>query len=308
MKNILNIPRWFLLGLYTVITIIPRYLGLGVACILNTKKGAEIKYKGRPIIPIVMLSLTLVVYFICIFWTSRWYVQRLKINYLTKDILDSTAIIEKDNKEVISKDEYTPSDEGKYANISYLSVDFDDLLAKNSETVGWIKVNNTNVNYSIVQHSDNEYYLKHDFNNRYNIYGWVYGDFRDDFEYFGTNTIMYAHNMTDRSMFGSLVWCLKESWYTNEENMYIKMSTPKTNTIWKIFSIYTINPEVYYLKTYFEDEEEHTIFLNTLKNRSIYDFQEDVSSDDKIITLSTCTDDGTKRIVIHAKMVKVQYR
>ena len=57
------------------------------------------------------------------------------------------------------------------------------MLAKNSETVGWIKVNNTNVNYSIVQHSDNEYYLKHDFNNRYNIYGWVYGDFRDDFEY-----------------------------------------------------------------------------------------------------------------------------
>ena len=114
--------------------------------------------------------------------------------------------------------------------------------------------------------------------------------------------------MTDRSMFGSLVCSLKESWYTNEENMYIKMSTPKTNTIWKIFSIYTINPEVYYLKTYFEDEEEHTIFLNTLKNRSIYDFQEDVSSDDKIITLSTCTDDGTKRIVIHAKMVKVQYR
>ena len=86
------------------------------------------------------------------------------------------------------------------------------------------------------------------------------------------------------------------------------MSTPKTNTIWKIFSIYTINPEVYYLKTYFESDKEHTIFLNTLKNRSIYDFQEDVSSDDKIITLSTCTDDGTKRIVIHAKMVKVQYR
>ena len=102
MKYILNIPRWFLLGLYTVITIIPRYLGLGVVCILNPKKGAEIKYKGRPIIPIVMLSLTLVVYFICIFWTSRWYVQRLKINYLTKDILDSTAIIEKEKKEKIS--------------------------------------------------------------------------------------------------------------------------------------------------------------------------------------------------------------
>lgn len=304
----IKIVRWFFLGLYTVITIIPKYLIIGIICIVDPKKGAVLKYKGKPVIPIVMMGLTLSVYFICIFWASRWYVQRLKINYLTQDILASTKVLEDEKKENIDKIEYVPSGDNEYNNIGYISVDFSDLIAKNNETVGWIKVNNTNVNYSVVQHSDNEYYLRHDFNKKYNINGWVYADYRDDFEYFGSNTIIYAHNMTDRSMFGSLVWCLKDSWYTNSENHYIKMSTPKANTVWKIFSIYTIKPEVYYLRTYFESEEEHKTFIDNLTDRSIYDFQEDVSVSDKILTLSTCTDDGTKRVVIHAKMVKVEYR
>ena len=285
-----------------------KYLITGIICIIDPKKGAVLKYKGKPVIPIVMMGLTLSVYFICIFWASRWYVQRLKINYLTQDILASTKVLENEKKENIDKIEYIPSGDNEYNNIGYISVDFSDLIAKNNETVGWIKVNNTNVNYSVVQHNDNEYYLRHDFNKKYNINGWVYADYRDDFEYFGSNTIIYAHNMTDRSMFGSLVWCLKDSWYTNSENHYIKMSTPKANTVWKIFSIYTIKPEVYYLRTYFESEEEHKTFIDNLTDRSIYDFQEDVSVNDKILTLSTCTDDGTKRVVIHAKMVKVEYR
>ena len=304
----IKIVRWFFLGLYTVITIIPKYLITGIICIIDPKKGAVLKYKGKPVIPIVMMGLTLSVYFICIFWASRWYVQRLKINYLTQDILASTKVLENEKKENIDKIEYIPSGDNEYNNIGYISVDFNDLIAKNNETVGWIKVNNTNVNYSVVQHNDNEYYLRHDFNKKYNINGWVYADYRDDFEYFGSNTIIYAHNMTDRSMFGSLVWCLKDSWYTNSENHYIKMSSPKANTVWKIFSIYTIKPEVYYLRTYFESEEEHKTFIDNLTDRSIYDFQEDVSVNDKILTLSTCTDDGTKRVVIHAKMVKVEYR
>ena len=114
--------------------------------------------------------------------------------------------------------------------------------------------------------------------------------------------------MINRTMFGSLIWCQKESWYTNVDNQYIKLSTPASNTIWKIFSIYQIKPEVYYLKTYFETTEEHQEFLDTLKNRSVYNFNEEVTSNDKILTLSTCTDDGTKRAVIHAKMVKAEYR
>lgn len=307
---ILNLFKWFLLGIYTTITIIPHFFITGIICIINPKKGEILKYKGKPVIPMIMLSLTLTTYFICIFISSRWYVQKLKINYLSNDILSSTKILEKEDKEIINKENYIPNENNEYSNISYMSVNFKELLEKNNETVAWIKVNNTNVNYSVVQHNDNEYYLKHDFNKRNNSNGWVYGDYRADFQYFGTNTILYAHNMTNRTMFGSLAWCLKESWYKNEDNHYIKLSTPYSNTIWKIFSIYTIKPEVYYLKTYFETNEEHLEFLNKLKNRSIYNFniEKALTTDDKILTLSTCSDDGTKRIVIHAIMIKAEYR
>ena len=306
----INLCRWVFLGLYTVITIIPRSFIIGIIYIINRKKRNELKYKEKPIIPIIILSLTLTTYFICIFITSRWYVQRLKINYLSKDILSSTEILENEQNEIIKQENYIPNSSDKYSDISFISVDFKELLEKNNETVAWIKVNNTKVNYSVVQHNDNEYYLKHDFNKKNNANGWVYADYRADFRYFGTNTILYAHNMTNKTMFGSLTWCLKESWYTDEENHYIKLSTPDSNTVWRIFSIYTIKPEVYYLKTYFESNEEHQEFLNTLHKRSIYDFklEENLNTDDKILTLSTCTDNGTKRIVIHAKMIKAEYR
>ncbi len=308
MQMFMDICRWFYLGLYNIFTLIPRYLFTGIMCIVDPKRGNVLKYKGRPVIPAMMLGLTLTTYFICIFISSRWYVQKLKVDYLATDIIKTTQILEDDIPEKISREEYIPMETEKYDNISFLSVDFDDLIKKNPDTVGWLKVNNTNVNYSVVQTTDNSYYSKHDFNKRSNYAGWIYGDYRDDFEYFGTNTIMYGHNMTNRSMFGSLVWCLKSSWYKNEENHYIKLSTPSSNTVWKIFAIYTIVPEVYYLKTYFENDNDHQEFLDTLKKRSIYDFDEDVSTENKILTLSTCTDDGTKRVVIHAKMIKAEYR
>lgn len=257
--------------------------------------------------PIIILCITISTYLICIFIISRWYVQKLKLDFLINDITNATN--ETDQASSVEYIEYTPTDENdEYANISFINKDFTDLLNQNSDTVGWIKVNNTNVDYPITQYTDNKYYLKHDFNKKSNYNGWVYADYRDDFKYFGKNSIVYAHNLTNRKMFGSLVWCLKESWYTNEDNMYIKISTPTSNTVWKIFSIYTIVPESYYIRTYFPTQEEHTEFLKTIKDRSIYDFNEELTTEDKVLTLSTCTDDGTKRVVIHSKMIKAEYK
>lgn len=309
--NFLDLFRWFFIGLITIFTIIPRIprsFIIGLICFINPKKGNELKYKGKPVVPMVILSLCLSVYFICVFICSRWYVQKLKIDYLANDILASTAILENEEKEVIEEVNYVLDENNEYSNISFMEVDFDELLSKNKDTVAWIKVNNTKVNYSVLQSDDNEYYLKHDFNKRYNAAGWVYADFRGNFKYFGNNTVLYGHNMINKSMFGSLTWCLKKSWYTKEENHYIKISTPYSNTVWKIFSIYTIKPEVYYLMTYFNNDEEHQEFIDTIHGRSIYDFNTDVNHEDKVLTLSTCSDDGTKRVVIHAKMIKVEYR
>lgn len=305
----INIFKWFFLGLYTVLTIIPRYFIIGIICFINPKKGKEVSYKGKPIIPIIMISLTLSIYFICVFVTSRWYVQKLKIDYLANDILENTEILEQEETEIIEEENYTPTENSKYEHISFMEVDLNNSIEKNKDTVAWLKVNNTNVNYPVVQSKDNEYYLKHDLNKKYNTNGWIYADYRDDLRYFGNNTIIYGHNLTNRKMFGSLVWCLKPSWYKKEENEYIKISTPYSNTVWRIFSIYTTKPDTYYLKTYFANTQEHLSFLKTIEKKSIYDFNNDeLDTNSKILTLSTCTDDGKRRIVIHAYMIKATYR
>lgn len=64
------------------------------------------------------------------------------------------------------------------------------MLQKNSDTVGWIKVDGTKVNYPVVQSSDNSYYLNHAFNGSSNIGGWIFADYRDDFKEFG-KTLLY---------------------------------------------------------------------------------------------------------------------
>jgi len=202
---------------------------------------------------------------------------------------------------------YYPNDYWDYINVPVMNVNFNELLQKNPDTVGWIKVNGTKVNYPVVQTTDNDYYLSHAFNKTKNAAGWVYTDFRSDFVNFDKNTIIYAHNMSNRTMFGSLVETQKSYWYTNPDNTYIKISTPTSNTVWKVFSTYTTEPTTDYLRTNFENHD-YLEFLNIMKARSIYDFGVELSNEDKIITLSTCNDTGTKRIVVQAKMVTITYK
>ena len=109
-------------------------------------------------------------------------------------------------------------------------------------------------------------------------------------------------------MFGSLHNVLDSSWYTNEDNQIIKLSTPEKNTLWQIFSIYTIPSESYYLTHTFENDASYQKFLDTMLSRSIYNFGVNVNSSDNILTISTCLDNNGNRIVIQAKKIKEQSR
>jgi hypothetical protein len=75
--------------------------------------------------------------------------------------------------------------------------------------------------------------------------------------------------------------------------------------LWQIFSVYKIEPTTDYLQAKFNSTNNYQKFLETLKNRSIHKFDIQLNYTDKIITLSTCDDIGTKRIAIHAKLIKI---
>lgn len=190
----------------------------------------------------------------------------------------------------------------KYENMSLLEVNFDNLKNINLDTVGWIKVNGTKINYPFVHTTNNEYYLKHTFDKTSNKKGWVFLDFRNDIDNLSRNNILYAHGLVNNQMFGSMRKVIKPSWYNNKNNHIITIATPNGNQKWEVFSTYTIEPESYYITTDFQSNEEFETFINVLKQRSVYDYSVDVNINDKILTLSSCYDDK-KRMVLHAKLI-----
>ena len=130
-----------------------------------------------------------------------------------------------------------------------------------------------------------------------------FADYRNKFDNTDKNLVIYGHNMRDDSMFGSLKWVINEDWYNNEDNKYITLITENETQVYEVFSVYQIEKEDYYIQTEFSDDNNFEQFVNTIKKRSIKEFNTDVSKDDNILTLSTCANNNKYRVVLHAKKI-----
>ena len=118
---------------------------------------------------------------------------------------------------------------------------FDKVFSKlkkiNNETVGYLAVNGTNISYPLVQHSDNSYYLNHDFYKKKKVMGWVFLDYRNSHDSFDSNNVIYGHNMPNKTMFGSLSKVMTSSWRKKKNNLIISYDTVDKSNKFKIFSI-----------------------------------------------------------------------
>lgn len=225
----------------------------------------------------------------------------IKIYKWYKDKTSNKEIVEQIKETVAVEDENKDKNEDKNEDKEEYTIDFNKLKEQNKETVAWIKVNNTNIEYPVVKANNNNFYLNHSFDKSENLAGWIFADYRNKFDNTDKNIIIYGHNMRDGSMFGSLKNILNSDWYENEENTNITLYTENEKCIYKVFSIYKIESEDYYIKTEFSNDNEFEQFVNTIKNRSIKKFDIDVSKEDNILTLSTCANNNRYRIVLHAK-------
>ncbi len=238
-----------------------------------------------------IISFLLFIFFLILFIISGKKV----INYL-KDA--------RNNKELYAElSQYTKENEDNTSN--KYNIDFASLKQKNSDTVGFIKVNGTDVNHIVVKSTDNNFYLTRNFEKEYNVSGWIFADYRNKLDGSDKNIIIYGHNMKNDSMFGTLKNILTKEWYTNEDNYLITLYTEDKELVYQVFSVYSIKAEDYYIETKF-DNKTYPKFLETLKKRSIYNFNIDLTDTSQILTLSTCNDTGSKRIVLHAKLIKEQ--
>ena len=182
------------------------------------------------------------------------------------------------------------------------TVDFTSLLERNSDTIAYITVEGTNISYPVVQTDNNDYYLDHDFDHNYSQKGAIFADFRNTFDNLSLNTIIYGHHRLDNTMFGPLDILFTDDYYNRSSHNIILTTISKTYTF-RVFSVYEIDPEIYYLTTSFTSDNAYLEFLNTLKSRSLYQYNENFDVNSKIITLSTCNNDNTGRLVVHAKLV-----
>ena len=243
---------------------------------MKEKMNNKIKLKWKNIILILIFLILFITLNISIYNIIKWKLDSNKTNEEINTIQENANIEEvKDNKgtEIIKQAKKIPKENPywDYIKMNMIDVNFNNLKKINSDVVGWIKVNGTNINYPFVQSKDNKYYLTHSFNKSYNNAGLVFLDYRNN-NINNRNTIIYAHGRTDKTMFGTLRKVLNNGWINNTNNYVIKISTEKENSLWQIFSIYHIPTTNDYLQTEFKDKREYQMFLNILKNRSNHNF------------------------------------
>lgn len=247
--------------------------------------GKHFKQKNKKVIVLnvlrILFFITLVISIVSI---VKWYIDS-KQNELIEEKISGAIII--DN---IENEEETDT---KY------KVDFEQLKQMNNQIVAWLKVNGTKVEYPVVQAEDNDYYLNRNLDKKNNVGGWVFVDYRNKLDGTDKNIIIYGHNMKDGSMFGTLKSILTKEWYNNEENYIIDLIAEKEEQKYEVFSVYQIESEDYYIKTNFANDDFGK-FVETLKDRSVKDFNVEVTSQDSILTLSTCGSNNS-RVVLHAK-------
>lgn len=167
-----------------------------------------------------------------------------------------------------------------------ITVDFISLLEQNSDIVGWIYCPDTPINYPVVQAEDNDRYLRRDLNGKYLVSGTVFVDYHNREIGEDENYIVYGHNMKDGSMFSSLAKYKEQSYY--DEHPVLYYLTPNGDYKIELFAgivvkrdalVYVPNP----------DEAEFTEFLRNAKDKSTFQSDVEITENDTLITLSTCS-------------------
>lgn len=183
--------------------------------------------------------------------------------------------------------------------------EFKGLLDDNADVAGWITIEGTQIDYPVLQTTNNETYLTQNFNKDTSIAGSIYLDYRNDIESSDLNTVVYGHRMKDGSMFQHLAKFMDKDFFDNHQTF--EFETLYGSYEAEIFAVYNTLTTFDYIKTDFDSDEEYEELLTNIQNESKYQTGVDVSTDDHIITLSTCDyqlDKNEGRLVVQAKLTK----
>ena len=187
---------------------------------------------------------------------------------------------------------------------SPVSVDFEALRKVGGDIIGWICLPDTVINYPVVQGRDNSYYLDHFPDGTSSVGGSIFADCACPSDFSGQNTILYGHNMRDGSMFALIDDYIDPAFC--EAHPFFYLNTPTRNYRVDIFAGFTTDPESFVYTTAFGEESDFAAYLNTLRSLSDFSVPTELSSSDRILTLSTCTySDLDVRYVLFGRLAEI---
>lgn len=185
-----------------------------------------------------------------------------------------------------------------------IEIDFASLKSINSDIAGWLYMGAENISYPVVHYSDNDFYLHRTFEKTDNFAGTLFIDYQNKGDLSDPNTIIYGHNMKDRSMFGKLKLLYENGDYANDDTFWI--ITEKTAYKYKMFSIHrTVDTSDVY--TLFSEpcEDVKSYIENNISQSLIQLPIDSYDENSRIVTLSTCqAATGDERFVVQGILVK----
>lgn len=213
------------------------------------------------------------------------------IGYLTYYLYDRNKN-NKDNEEILNNIEI---DESKITESkTERMIQLEELQKENEEIIGWLEIEGTNINYPVLQTSDNDYYLTHNYKKEKASTGSIFLDKDFDLINGSSNYLIYGHRNKSGLMFEDLMKYAKEDFY--KEHTKIKFTTNKDDSIYEILSVFYSrvyykseqNVFRYYYFVNAENEQEYNDFVKNAKKASIYDTGVTAKYGDQLLTLSTC--------------------
>lgn len=175
-------------------------------------------------------------------------------------------------------------------------VNLEELQKENADVAAWIRFDHMDLSYPIMYSGDNETYLHADLNKEYSKAGTLFIDQKNEPDFSDGNTIVYGHNMKNGSMFGKLKKYKKDGFY--EDNQYFTIYTKDEAMRYHIFAYYDTDETDSYYFTSYEGEEALGNLFSEFKKKSYYDTGVEVTPEDKTVTLSTCSAEGKRFLVI----------
>jgi sortase B len=236
----------------------------------------------------VVLVASLLVFLVCVGYFGLHFYQQKQMENLSNDVTVSFTTSEKDNKVEVP-------------------VNFKKLKKTNSDIYAWIRIPGLDVvDYPILRHpKNNEYYLKRSVKKEWSVYGSIFTEDYNSKDFSDFNTLVYGHNMKNGTMFGSLKKFRDASFF--EENRYIYIYMENRILKYEIFAACTWDNKHILATRNFDVEQNRNSYLDDIF--SVRDLNSqikkdiEVTSSDRIITLSTCMNDKSKRFIVSGVLI-----